>query len=416
MNRYQSFLATNKEYYKIILSNIIGRFGDSIDSIAYGWLVYELTGSSAWLAIIYGINSLPTIILQPFAGALVEFFDKRFTVIICDIGRGCVVLCTGIMFILGVLQPWHLLILTFFNSCFESYRIPSSLSIIPLVLNKQEYNMGLSLNQSASRIFELIGLGCAGAIIGLLGSGGAIIIDAITFFISAIIFCFLKIPKMDNIQHSKINFKSYWNDLYGGVKYFKKNDMVLIICVIGFLLNITAVPLEKLQAGYVNECLKLGVSTLSVGSVFMTVGLILGTLLFVYIKEKVSNKNILIGGGFLIGLLYFCLMFAGSINYIPARLFTYAFILCMFGFINSLIGMSVQVTFMTNTPNEYLGRVGSIFNAMASSSIPIGSFLLALVLPFSSIIQAYFYVGVITIIIFLYIRTLTPIREMKDLN
>lgn len=416
MNRYQSFLATNKEYYKIILSNIIGRFGDSIDSIAYGWLVYDLTGSSAWLAIIYGVNSLPTIILQPFAGALVEFFDKRFTVIICDIGRGCVVLCTGVMFISGVLQPWHLIILTFINSCFESYRIPSSLSIIPLVLNKQDYNIGLSLNQSASRIFELIGLGCAGVIIGLLGSGCAIIIDAITFFISALLFCFLKIPKIDNIQHSKINFKSYWNDLYGGIKYFKKNDMVLIICVIGFLLNITAVPLEKLQVGYVNECLKQGVSALSVGSVFMTVGLISGTLLFAYIKEHVSNKNILIGGGFLIGLLYFCLMFAGSISYIPARLFTYALILYMFGFINSLIGMSVQVTFMVNTPNEYLGRIGSIFNAMASSSIPVGSFLLALALPFSSIIQTYFCVGVITIIIFLCIRTLTPIREMKDLN
>jgi DHA3 family macrolide efflux protein-like MFS transporter len=220
---YKSFINTEKEYSKIIFSNIIGRFGDSIDSIAYGWMVYELTGSTSWLALIYGVNSLPTILLQPFAGALVEFFDKRVTVILCDIGRGCVVLCTGIMLILGILQPWHLLILTFLNSCFESYRIPSSLSIIPLVLDKQEYNLGLSLNQSASRIFELIGLGCAGAIIGVLGSGGAIIVDALTFFISAILFYLLKVPtSKKNAQHEKINVKSYCADLYGGIQYFKK--------------------------------------------------------------------------------------------------------------------------------------------------------------------------------------------------
>lgn len=413
----KSFIKTEKEYSKIIFSNIIGRFGDSIDSIAYGWMVYELTGSTSWLALIYGVNSLPTILLQPFAGALVEFFDKRVTVILCDIGRGCVVLCTGIMLILGILQPWHLLILTFLNSCFESYRIPSSLSIIPLVLNKQEYNLGLSLNQSASRIFELIGLGCAGAIIGVLGSGGAIIVDALTFFISAILFYLLKVPtSKKNAKHEKINVKSYCADLYGGIQYFKKNQMVFIICIIGFLLNITAVPLEKLQAAYVNECLNLGVNAMSLGSIFMTCGLILGSLFFVYFKKKLSNKDILIFGGTLIGIIYFCLMFVGVIDYIPLRYITYAIILCIFGFINSLIGMSVQVTFMANTPDEYIGRVGSIFNAMACSSIPLGSFLLAIAMPFLTIINTYFCVGIITVLIFLYIGTLKSIKKMDDID
>ncbi|WP_434694343.1 hypothetical protein [Hungatella sp. SB206] len=45
--------------------------------MAYGWMVYELTGSKSWLAVIYGVNSIPTILFQPLAGALVEFFDKK---------------------------------------------------------------------------------------------------------------------------------------------------------------------------------------------------------------------------------------------------------------------------------------------------------------------------------------------------
>lgn len=414
---YKSFIKTEKEYFKIILSNIIGRFGDSVDSIAYGWMVYELTGSTSWLALIYGVNSLPTILLQPFAGGLVEFFDKRITVILCDIGRGCVVLCTGIMLISGILQPWHLLILTFLNSCFESYRIPSGLSLIPLVLKKQDYNLGLSLNQSAGRISELIGLGCAGTIIGILGSGGAIIIDAFTFFISAVLFYLLKLPtSIEEKKHTKINVKNYCTDLYGGIQYFKKNRIIFIICSIGFLLNITAVPLEKLQAAYVNECLGLGVNAMSVGSIFLTCGLILGSLLFAFFRKIFSNKDILIYGGAFIGIIYFCLIFVGMIDYIPLRYITYGLILCIFGFINSLIGMSAQVTFMANTPNEYLGRVGSIFNAMSCSSIPAGSFLLAIVLPFSTIIHTYFCVGIITILIFIYIGTLKPIRRMEDMD
>ena len=50
------------EYMKIIISAIVNRFGDSIDAIASTWIVYELTGSAAWSAIIFGINRVPTIL------------------------------------------------------------------------------------------------------------------------------------------------------------------------------------------------------------------------------------------------------------------------------------------------------------------------------------------------------------------
>ncbi|MDW2797920.1 MFS transporter [Clostridium boliviensis] len=218
------------------------------------------------------------------------------------------------------------------------------------------------------------------------------------------------------MDHTNINIKNYCTDLYSGIQYFKNNQMVFLICIIGFLLNITSVPLEKLQAAYVNECLSLGINAMSVGSIFMTCGLIMGSFFFAYFKKLISNKDILIFGGILIGIIYFSLMFIGKIDCIPLRYIVYAIVLCIFGFINSLIGMSVQVTFMANTPNEYLGRVGSIFNAMACSSIPVGSFLLAIVLPFLTIIHTYFCVGVITVLIFIFIGTLKSIKGMEDLD
>ncbi|WP_434689073.1 hypothetical protein [Hungatella sp. SB206] len=207
--------------------------------------------------------------------------------------------------------------------------------------------------------------------------------------------------------------KNYFNDLYGGILYFKENHAAFVICIIGFLLNITAVPLEKLQAAYVNECLRLGVNAMSVGSIFMTCGLLSGTIVFVYISQKFTTKQILIYCGALIGVLYFSLMYIGLISFIPMRYMAYAAILGIFGFINSLIGMSVQVAFMSSTPDGYIGRVGSIFNAIACSSIPVGSFLLAMIFPFLSIVQTYFYFGIATIFIFLLLGRL---KSMKILD
>ena len=59
-----------KEYMKLIGANLINRFGDSIDAIAFTWLVYAVTGSAAWTTLIFALNQLPTVLLQPFAGTL----------------------------------------------------------------------------------------------------------------------------------------------------------------------------------------------------------------------------------------------------------------------------------------------------------------------------------------------------------
>ena len=46
----------NREYRKLLLSSIINRFGDSIDAIAFTWLVYQITKSASWAAFIYTVE------------------------------------------------------------------------------------------------------------------------------------------------------------------------------------------------------------------------------------------------------------------------------------------------------------------------------------------------------------------------
>ena len=82
---------SQKEYCKLIVANLISRFGDSIDAIAFTWLIYQVTGSAAWSAIIFAVNQLPSVIVQPFAGALVENMNKKKLMVITDLIRAVVV-------------------------------------------------------------------------------------------------------------------------------------------------------------------------------------------------------------------------------------------------------------------------------------------------------------------------------------
>ena len=54
MNKHE--LYHNHNYVYLLTSNIINRCGDSLDTILFTWLVYLLTNSAGWSAIIFGIN------------------------------------------------------------------------------------------------------------------------------------------------------------------------------------------------------------------------------------------------------------------------------------------------------------------------------------------------------------------------
>lgn len=407
---YGKVLKEERQYLWMILANLISRFGDSIDAIAYSWLVYGITGSKAWLALTFGINMIPTILLQPFGGALTEFFDKKKAVVLCDMARGIIVCFTAVLYLLGILRPWQLLALTFFNSCFEALRVPNGLALIPHILKSENYKTGISLNQAVSRMSELVGLGAAGGVIAWLGNGGALFIDAVTFFASGCLLSLLKIsgPKTSG---EKFCFGKYAASLKEGAVYFKGSRAVLTITFICIVLNVVLIPIENFQAAYVNELLKLGVSAMSVGSTALTIGTISGAFLFPKISKFLSDKRLLFYGGIVIGFLYFVYVWIGGLKGIEQRYIGYFLSAFTFGFFNSLIGVAVQVTFMTRVPENLIGRIGGIFTALACSSIPAASFILAGAALFFSVSQIYIFMGGLTMITFCVIWYSMSLRE-----
>lgn len=406
---YKAILS-EKQYLKIISANLINRFGDSIDAVAFGWLVYSLTGSASWLAIILGVNVIPTILFQPFAGALISYLDKKKVMILTDIGRGVLVLLIAILLIINVLNPWIIMLITFCNSSLEALRVPCGTSLVPKLLKKENYTFGMSLNQGASRISELLGMGLAGVIIAVFGVAGAIIIDAVTFILSAFILMFLKIPKEDaeKISHN------YLTELKEGISYFKKNKILGGVTMLCFLLSFTAIPWDNLKAAFISESLHLDAIALSVGGVFMTIGLTLGTFIFPYITKWFSKKTIFIGGGVFIGLLYFGLIASTLPTDTLLRLCSYGIFSFLFGLTNSMISMALVVTFMSNVEDSYVGRTSSIFNAVAMSSIPLGSFLVGAIASWFSINQIYIVTGIVTILLFGLALLFKSVRQIKD--
>lgn len=400
LDSYTDVLKTEKNFLYILAANCISRFGDSLDAIAYSWIVYQFTGSMAWLSVILGVNMIPTVLFQPLGGALTEYFDKKKVIVNCDIFRGLIVMATCILMILEILRPWHLLVFTFLNSCIEALRIPNGLAILPQILRKENYKSAISLDQGTRRTAELIGTGCAGIIIAGVGAGGALFVDAVTFLISGCLLSFLKMNEK-TVKRDVFQPKNYLQSLRDGFVYFRKNELIMMVCIICVLQNLCTLPIENLRAAYISEYLGLDVIAMSVGGTAVTIGMILGAFLLPALSKKVMEKRLLIYGGILTGGFYFLYLLIGMVPVIEGKYVCYFILALLFGTLNSMIGVAVQVIFVSRTSEEMVGRIGGIFNALACSAVPIGSFILAGLSVILSIRELYIFMGVLSIVTFI---------------
>lgn len=369
-------LMTQKEYLKMIVANMINRFGDSVDAIAFTWLVYAITRNAAWSAIIFGLNHIPTIFIQPFAGAIVENMKKKPLMIITDLIRGGIVVSLAVLYGMDKVTPMVLVIFTLLISTVEAFRVPAGMAFVPQILSEEYYEVGTGLGNTFSMILELVGTGSAGVIIGVFGVKAAILVDAVTFFLSAVIILCIR-NKETVLQKQKVEVKAYWKLLKEGIFYIKKQQIIMNFCIMGFLLNALLTPLNSLLTPLVVEVLRQDSGFLSIVGIALSLGMGMGSLCYPMLAKKIKVNQLVYVSGSMIGIFYLFFPIAGKLKN------TYAMAgICIVGAAGLGVAASVltavlSVQFIKTVQQEYLARCGAVFNATASVAMPIVSMLVS---------------------------------------
>ncbi|OQB98608.1 MAG: enterobactin exporter EntS [Spirochaetes bacterium ADurb.Bin110] len=90
-------LKNNRKYTLFQLANLISRFGDSLDSIAFGWMVYDITKSALSMSLFFLINVLPNLIFSLPAGVIADRKSNKKLILVGYAGRGLVVLTLSLL-------------------------------------------------------------------------------------------------------------------------------------------------------------------------------------------------------------------------------------------------------------------------------------------------------------------------------
>ena len=303
LGKYKNLKGEYK-FYKELIGSSLSRFGDGIDTIAFSILIYHITGSTMLVATLFAVNGLPNLIFSIVSGAVSTYKDEKKIMAICDIGRGLCVTAIVLLYISGRIEIWHLYVITFLNSSFESFRSPASASMLPKILREELREEGLALETSSMKLMEVFGLAIAATIIGWGGLEAALMIDALTFLVCGILVMTMKVEKK---PYQKLEFSKGVKDIQEGFQYVKLHKKVLSICIFTCIINIAFIPINVYQVPYVEDILKGQDMMLSVMGVSSAVAMGVFALFMPKLKEFLGEKKSFFLGGILLGMAYFLL-------------------------------------------------------------------------------------------------------------
>lgn len=392
-----------KEYAKKLAANTINRLGDSIDVIAFQWLVYHITGSAAWSALIVAFNMLPSMLLEPFAGALVEGRKKKNILVITDCIRGAVTVSLAILYLLGQVRPWMLVVFTLTNSTVEAFSSPAGTALLPKILDEKYYEYGTSLNSVISNVMQLLGYGVAGMIIGGFGVWSAILIDAASFFGSALFQSAMKVDEGE-VHQGRFSFEEYKQTFLAGLVYLKNTPVVRNFCIISCLLNAILVPFNSLVTPFVYEVLDGGSELISAISMSASIGMMAGAFLFPKFSDRFSVRFNVVVSGIMIGAANILYCTGGLFQ--EKRMAVYLVVMVLgiaMGMGASITCALLQVQLMKTVEQEYLARAAAIFNAGAAAASPLASVITSAAATRFGVSQIFIVSGALCVVSFLYI-------------
>lgn len=372
-------LLRNRSYVIFLLSDAISRFGDSVDAIAYSWMVYELTGSKLLMGTLFAVNFIPAVIFGLPAGVLADRWNKKKVLFTVYMLRGLLVALTAFLYAMGLLETWHLFIFTFLNSTLECFSRPVEMSIVPSLLEKESLLSGNSFLSSVARTSELAGYAVVGVIISTVGLSGAILLDSLTFIISAILISFIVLNNITKNEPDPASgglgkLREYGQEIVSSFKFVRNHRLILTTVILAAFVNFCLTPLNVLQTVYVKDTLSTGAEGLSVLSISLVLGMIVGGIWLGNKGSGFKKSTLLICGLLILGACYSLLSLP---PHLPEVIKLGAAGVLFFGMgIGATCASTPLSTYiMEVTPMEMMGKVGALVGLLCTITMPVGSAL-----------------------------------------
>lgn len=343
----------------------LSAFGSAMTQFALVIWLYQKSGSALQTALLSICSYAPYVVMSIFAGALSDRWDKKRTMLTCDLLAAACTLAVWILLRRDLLEPWHMYVINALSGLMNTVQQPASEVAATLLIPPKHYQRTSGLRSFSNSLNTILTPVIATALFSFAGMDAVIAVDLFTFVTAfAVLWLMIRLPGQERTDGQKEKLLA---SARSGLKWLREHKLILELILFLACINLVvsafnavlpALILPRYSEtvlGWVNTC--AGIATLA-GSLIVTalpapkdrVRTICATLLL-----SMSTENFLLAFGKAPWI--WCV---GSI----------------LGWIAiPVMNANLDVIFRTSIPADMQGRVFACRNTLQFFTIPLGYLL-----------------------------------------
>ncbi len=402
----QNALATlrHRDFRLLWFGQLISTIGDQMQTVAIGWHIFVLTDSTLHVGLVGLSRAVPFMLLSFIGGAAADRVSRKRLIIFTQSILMAISMALTFATATGTVTTGFIYAMSALSGAASAFDAPARQSILPNLVPRTELANALTLHSILRQTATIIGPGLGGLVIGLLGLATTYGINVASS--GAVI---LALVMMSVVPAPKRGASRGWDAVLGGVRYVRRDPLVLIPFALDFVVTLLR-SYRVLLPVFARDVLGLGPQALgllhSAGAVGALAGAtVLGAIGNIKRKIVVMLVGYAAQGVFLIG-------FAIS-STLPMSL------LMLIGFgVGNVVSEVMRVTFVQlRIPDHLRGRITALGTMFTRGGPELGQVQLGAVAYVLGPIAAAIIGGSAVVLAVTGFSLLPPLRrEMKEQN
>ena len=364
MNRLTRALR-HRNYRLFFTGQSLSLIGTWITRVATSWLVYRLTGSELLLGLVGFCGQIPTMILAPFTGVLVDRWDRQRLLLVTQVLTMLQTLALAVLTLQGLITVRWLLALQIVQGVINAFDTPARQTfVVEMVEDRADMANAIALNSAMVNGSRIIGPSIGGALIAAVGEGWCFMADAVSYLF---VIASLMLMRVNRVAGERVESRLL-EELRDGFDYVRASQPIRTSLLVLAVVSMMAMPYTVLMPAFVKEVLHGGPSTLGWLMTATGAGALAGG---VYLASRSS----VVGLGRVV-MLATLIFGAGLIAFAFADTFVVALIVLPIVGGGFMVQMAATNTVLqTLVDDKMRGRVMAFYTMAFFGTAPMGSLL-----------------------------------------
>lgn len=243
----------HRNFRLLWLGTLISGSGDSMDLIAFNWLVYQITGSAVALGLVNLCQLVPILIFTLIGGVVADRMERRRLLFISQTVALLLALLLAVLVSTNLVQFWMVLIIGAGRGIMMSFNQPARQSLISEMVPAGDLMNAIGLNSATMNLTRVIGPAIGGGLIATVGVAGAFYFNAGSFVAVLVGLALMEFPPHRHKENGSIAA-----DLLAGIRYLTRQPALRTLVLLLLIPMVLGMPYQTMITVFASDVLKIG--------------------------------------------------------------------------------------------------------------------------------------------------------------